>query len=188
MGFTTKLDITWNLTANRKNEICFLIFDDYLHIKKPEDPSVNGSFWNHLASAGVNVLNFHSQPISTKLYSSENLHAPLGTLFIFGYAWATMTTYSKVHEIGFMCKRYVSSLMFNRQVREILLIIPMDTGRKLNVHKTFRWCPGRLRNVLCTSNLRPLSTGKCRNLIVWDHYRLSLENRNCYRHAVCTKN
>ena len=37
---------------------------------------------------------------------------------------------------------------------------PVDTGRKLNVHKTFRRGPGRLLNVLCTFNLRPVSTGK----------------------------
>ena len=39
------------------------------------------------------------------------------------------------------------------------LITPVDTGRKLNVHKTFRRRPGRLLNVLCTFNLRPVSTG-----------------------------
>ena len=37
---------------------------------------------------------------------------------------------------------------------------PVDTGRKLNVNKTFRRCPGRLLNVLCAFNLRPVSTGK----------------------------
>ena len=37
---------------------------------------------------------------------------------------------------------------------------PVDTGRKLNVHKTFRICPGRPLNVLCTFNLRPVSTEK----------------------------
>ena len=37
---------------------------------------------------------------------------------------------------------------------------PVDTGRKLNVHKTFRRRPGRLLNILCTFNLRPVSTGK----------------------------
>ena len=36
---------------------------------------------------------------------------------------------------------------------------PLDTGRKLNVHKTFRRCQGRLLNVLCTFNLRPVSRG-----------------------------
>ena len=36
---------------------------------------------------------------------------------------------------------------------------PVDTGRKLNVHKTIRIRPGRLLNVLCTFNLRPVSTG-----------------------------
>ena len=38
-------------------------------------------------------------------------------------------------------------------------IFPVDTGRKLNEHKTFRRRPGRLLNVLCTFNLRPVSTG-----------------------------
>ena len=37
---------------------------------------------------------------------------------------------------------------------------PIDTGRKLNVHKTFRRRPRRLLNALCTFNLRPVSTGK----------------------------
>ena len=37
---------------------------------------------------------------------------------------------------------------------------PVDTGCKLNVHKTFRKRPGGLLNVLCTFNLRPLSTGE----------------------------
>ena len=39
-------------------------------------------------------------------------------------------------------------------------INPVDTGRKLNVHKTFRRRPGRLLNVLFTFKLRPVSTGK----------------------------
>ena len=29
-----------------------------------------------------------------------------------------------------------------------MLCNPVDTGRKLNVHKTFRRCPGRLVNIL----------------------------------------
>ena len=36
---------------------------------------------------------------------------------------------------------------------------PIDTGRRLNVHKTFRRRPGCLLNILCTFNLRPVSTG-----------------------------
>ena len=38
------------------------------------------------------------------------------------------------------------------------LDFPVDTGRKLKVHKTFRRRPGRLLNVLCKFNLRPAST------------------------------
>ena len=45
------------------------------------------------------------------------------------------------------------------QSSESFEIFPVDTGRKLNVHKTFRRRPGRLLNVLCTFNLRPVSTG-----------------------------
>ena len=44
-------------------------------------------------------------------------------------------------------------------------IYPVDTGRKLNVHKTFRRRPGRLLNVLCTLNLRTVSTG----IHKWNH-------------------
>ena len=36
---------------------------------------------------------------------------------------------------------------------------PVGTGRKLNVRKTFRRHSGRLLNVLCTFNLRPVSAG-----------------------------
>ena len=35
---------------------------------------------------------------------------------------------------------------------------PVDTGRKLNVYKTFRRHPGRLLHVLFTFNLHPVST------------------------------
>ena len=37
--------------------------------------------------------------------------------------------------------------------------IPVDRGRKLNVHKTFRRHPGRLLDALSTFNLRPVSIG-----------------------------
>ena len=40
---------------------------------------------------------------------------------------------------------------------------PVDTGRKLNVHKTFTRRPGRLLFVLCTFKLRPVSTEDAAN-------------------------
>ena len=43
--------------------------------------------------------------------------------------------------------------------RLYLRCFAVDIGRKLNLHKTSRRCLGRLLNVLCTFNLRPLSTG-----------------------------
>ena len=51
---------------------------------------------------------------------------------------------------------------------------PVDTGRKLNVHKTFRRRPGRLLNVLYTFNLRPVSTGYRSNWGVCKTSRLKL--------------
>ena len=53
---------------------------------------------------------------------------------------------------------------------------PVDTGHKLNVHKTFRRRPGRLLNVLFTFNLRHVSTGKqC-----WNNYNQMLSGkRDC---------
>ena len=39
---------------------------------------------------------------------------------------------------------------------------PVVTGRKLNVHKTFRKRPGRLLNVLFTFHLRSMSMGEPR--------------------------
>ena len=38
--------------------------------------------------------------------------------------------------------------------------LPLDSRRKLNIHKTFRRRPGRLLNVLYTLNLRPVFTVK----------------------------
>ena len=48
---------------------------------------------------------------------------------------------------------------------------PVDTGQKLNVHKTFRWRPGRLLNILRTFSLHFVSTGK----LIW---RSELEDFN----------
>ena len=42
--------------------------------------------------------------------------------------------------------------------RKFMDSYPVDTGPKLNVHKAFRRRPGRLLNVLCTFNLRPVYT------------------------------
>ena len=36
-------------------------------------------------------------------------------------------------------------------------MVPLDTGRKLNIHKRFRRRSGCLLSVLCTFNLRPVS-------------------------------
>ena len=49
--------------------------------------------------------------------------------------------------------------------QRVLYMKPVDTGRKLNVHKTFRRRPGRVLIILCWFNLGPVSTGKETELI-----------------------
>ena len=51
---------------------------------------------------------------------------------------------------------------------------PVDTGRKLNVHQTFR---RRLLNVLCTFHLYPVSTGYTLFILIGD-FNPSSENRH----------
>ena len=52
----------------------------------------------------------------------------------------------------------------------VCLSFPVDTGRKLNVHKTFRSRPERLLNVLYTFILRPVPTGFLGGTFFLDHY------------------
>ena len=47
---------------------------------------------------------------------------------------------------------------------------PVDTGRKLNLHKTFRRRAVRLLNVLCVFNLRPVSMWQFDNLAKVDGF------------------
>ena len=49
--------------------------------------------------------------------------------------------------------------LFKSENKFVEIFNPLDTGHKLNVHKAFRRCPGRLLNVLCAFNLRPVSRG-----------------------------
>ena len=68
-----------------------------------------------------------------------------------------MSIYKRSKTSLIICKNYIFK-WFSFFV-SILNSIPVDTVRKLNVHKTFRRLSGRLLNVLCTFNLRPVSTG-----------------------------
>ena len=72
-----------------------------------------------------------------------------------------------IEKIGFFLPCRFSSLRILRLISprarlktpDLISIFPVDTGRKLNVHKTFRRRPVRLLNVLYTFNLRPVSRG-----------------------------
>ena len=46
------------------------------------------------------------------------------------------------------------------EMSALITINPVDTGRKLNVHKTLRRRPGHLLNVLCTLNITSYAYGE----------------------------
>ena len=46
------------------------------------------------------------------------------------------------------------------EMSALITINPVDTGRKLNVHKTLRRRPGHLLNVLCTLNITSCAYGE----------------------------
>ena len=54
-------------------------------------------------------------------------------------------------------RKYEPTFTYSR--RTYAFTDPLDTGRKLNVHKTFRRRPGHLLNVFCMFNIRSVSRG-----------------------------
>ena len=63
------------------------------------------------------------------------------------------------HKMWHLTSAFFTIYLYTIQNQSFILIssCPLDTGPKLNVHKTFRRRPGRLLNVLCTFKLRPVS-------------------------------
>ena len=71
-----------------------------------------------------------------------------------------------------------------------LKFLPVDTWHKLNIHKTFRRLPGRLLNVLCEFNLRPVFTGwkMCKRAVEKDLWSMeSVLGKYKTRHKKCAK-
>ena len=53
----------------------------------------------------------------------------------------------------YICYKILRKIVMKKDVSRN----PLDTGRKLSVHKTLKRCLGRLLNVFCTFNLSPVS-------------------------------
>ena len=68
-------------------------------------------------------------------------------------------------------------------------IFPLNTRRKLNVHKTFRTRPGCLQSVLCTFHLPPPSRGLNKWFLAWQNSCRTVQfySRRCIHGAVCFK-
>ena len=61
---------------------------------------------------------------------------------------------------------------------------PLDTGRTLNIHETFRRGPGSLLNVLCTFNLRLV----LRRNISWNVCKTFRRSPGSLLNVLCTYN
>ena len=89
-----------------------------------------------------------------KLLIHWNENQEKTTSMAFSFIALTLVEKAALH-ISLIMVDYVKRALRNRQQ----ITSHVDTGRKLNVHKTIRKRPGRLLNVLCTFNLRPVSKG-----------------------------
>ena len=68
------------------------------------------------------------------------------------YDWAALSIFLEV--------TFCIYLFSTNDLKSLSLsMYPLDTVRKLNLHKTFKRRSGRLLNVLCTVNLRQVSKG-----------------------------
>ena len=88
------------------------------------------------------------------------------------FCWCWPSTYFR-YGVHFIFCHYIIHLIgpnvflffCNNSKNTCLNYCPVDTGRKLNVHKTSRRRPGRLLSVICTFNSRSVSTGEdCQGL------------------------
>ena len=99
-------------------------------------------------------------------------HCLFEQLFIFHYISFYIITIAYQNYSNFCTRKCIkqhyvycnyndtSMIYINSKITLLSVRNPVDTGRILNVHKTFIRRPGRLLKVLCTFNLRPVSTGK----------------------------
>ena len=88
-------------------------------------------------------------------------------------------TYMKADQKVSIDESYIHRLMISQ--KKTLYSTSLNTGRKLNVRKAFRRCPGRLLNVLRTFNVRPVSRGQVKNSKL-----LLYEEINCYINILVT--
>ena len=86
-------------------------------------------------------------------------------------------------------RRKLHGLMSLVQLKmKILLGIaldPVDTGRKLNVHKAFRRRPARLLNVSCKFNLHPVSTEEVPERVpnIGNRYKCTGKRKKCVKYT-----
>ena len=97
----------------------------------------------HYCQHEINIFNLNNTAILTVLYDQ------IKSFYISVLHLCELTSIRRV---------YPHLKAVDLLIHSLALPTPVDTGHKLNVHKTFRRCPGRLLNVLCTFSLCPVST------------------------------
>ena len=91
-------------------------------------------------------------------------------IFFLNFLFIQKKRLDQRHKVNFQEKRLDQRHKVNFKVmpdldqQTIAIRIPVCTGPKLYVHKTFKGRLGRLHNVLCTFNLRPVSAGILPNI------------------------
>ena len=98
----------------------------------------------HTLRSGKRKWNWHKTFRSNALLYFDHRY--------FGQSSTSLIPCGRVLESCVIYRRYILFNIHHAQG------YPVNTARKLNVHKTFRRRPGRLLNVLSTFNLRPVST------------------------------
>ena len=96
----------------------------------------------------------HSNKVSLTKYGSSKVQMTIENIML-----GTFYACQYDNDWYFCVANYVSSEHGDVNMK-FLYPNPVDTGRKLNVHKTLRRRPGRLLNILCAFHLRPVSVGK----------------------------
>ena len=119
-----------------------------------------------------NVRLKHPKKVCLSHININFIRNKLDSLFEFTYGLVNLLAVSEIKLDNSFPTGQFNLKGFRTPLEKILcgrVNYPVDTGHKLNVHKTFRRHPGCLLNVLCTFNLRPVSTGYLLMWIVTSH-------------------
>ena len=103
----------------------------------------------------------------------------------YDFGWNLARAIALPHDYRRKLHGLTSVVQLKMKVLLGIALNPVDTGRKLNVHKTFRRLPARLLNVSCTFNLRPVSTGEVPERVanIGNRYKCTDKRKRCVKYT-----